>query len=414
MSKKAKMIIALLCAMVMLVGVLAGCDSKGGSGGGESGDSGENTTQDAPAAGGEVAVTEWNIPVLSAITGPIAYVGKPASWAAEYAVRQINNAGGIRGVKLTVKIMDTKFDTSEVAALLSGVIDNNLVVVGPMDAPGGEVAGQMISDSKVANIAAYSYEDSRKAYAPYAIAYMTDSEEGDYLAAKKWLELNPDIKSVAIFLTPSDASQVAAAKLIEKACEEMGVEVKGQVEVETDTMDCGPAAVKAINLGAEGFFLGLRADEAAKLASELRARGVDEGRRICATFACFSDNYFNVAGAEALDGSYIWQKMDPNYDGEEWNALVEAYKADFDGAAPTGSPVPDFYNALIAIKQCFEELEITGDPAKFEAEKEAIANWLYNSPVIHGIQGDFHWENGKKISDVYFFQLEGNKPVAVK
>ena len=187
------------------------------------------------------------------------------------------------------------------------------------------------------------------------------------------------------------------------------------VEVETDTLDCGPAAVQALNYGADGYISVLRADENAKVVSELRTRGVDEGRRITCGFSSFSDNYISVAGAEALEGTYIWNKLDPNYDGEEWNALVEAYKEDFDGAAPTSNPVPDYYNAFIAIKQCFEELQITGDPANAEAEKEAIAEWLYNSPTIHGIQGDFHWENGKKIADIYYFQFDADgNPVAVE
>lgn len=407
MKKRVARIIALLCATTMLTASLAAC-----------GNSNEPApTPDASATtevGGEVAVDEWNIPVLSAVTGAIAYVGQPASWAAEYAAEVINAAGGINGVPVSVEIFDTKFDTAEVASCLSQVVDDSLVVVGPMDAPGGEVAGQMIFDASVPNIAAYSYQDSRDAYAPYAIAYMSDSEEGDVLAAEKWIELNPDIKSVVLFTCPSDASQVATIELLEEFLPTINVEVKGVVEVETDTLDCGPAAVQALNYGADGYISVLRADENAKVVSELRTRGVDEGRRITCGFSSFSDNYISVVGADALDGTYIWNKLDPNYNGEDWNTLVAAYQEDFDGASPTSNPVPDFYNAFIAIKQCFEELSITGDPANAEAEKAAIAEWFYNSPTIHGIQGDYHWEAGKKISDIYYFQFDGTTPVAVE
>ncbi len=409
--------LALSAAGIMLMGSVAGCGSNaGGNDTGNDDAAGTVSAAEENAAsevGGEVAVDEWEIPVLSAVTGAIAYVGKPASWAAEYAVEQINEAGGINGVPVSIEIYDTKFDTAEVASCLSQVVDDSIMVVGPMDAPGGEVAGQMIFDAAIPNIGTYSYEDSRTAYSPYAIAYMTDSEEGEVLAAEKWIALNPDIKKVVLFTCPSDASQVASVELLQDALPEMGVEVAGVVEVETDTLDCGPAAVQALNYNADGYLSVLRADENAKVVAELRNRGVDEGRRITCGFSSFSDNYITVAGADALDGTYIWNKLDPNYDGEEWNALVEAYKADFDGAAPTSNPVPDYYNAFVAIKQCFEELQITGDPDNRDAEKQAIAEWLYNSPTIHGIQGDFHWENGKKISDIYYFQFEGDQPVAV-
>lgn len=418
MYRKVLRVLIMLCSVSMLAGLTAGCGGTGKDNAEQTPAGTENeSVQQEEEAGNEdaagAAVEQWEIPVLSAVTGPIAYVGKPASWSAEYAAEVINEQGGINGVPVTVKIMDTKFDTAEAASCLSQVIDKSMVIVGPMDAPGGEVAGQMIFDAGVPNIAAYSYEDSRTELAPYAIAYMTDSEEGDVKAAEKWIELNPDIKSVVIFSCPSDASQVAITELLEEFLPTIGIEVAGAVEVETDTLDCGPAAVQALNYGADGYISVLRADENAKVVSELRLRGVEEGRRITCGFASYSDNYISVAGADALDGTYIWNKLDQNYDGEEWNTLVSAYQEDFDGASPTSNPVPDFYNALMAIKQCYEELNITGNPDLAEEEKTAIAEWFYNSPTIHGIQGDFKWENGKKIADIYYFQFEGDVPVAV-
>ncbi len=418
MKKRFMQITALLCASAMLFGTVAGCGSTTTSTTDATDATADTSVAEADSAEEssdiQVAVDEWYIPVLSAVTGTIAYVGKPASWAAEYAVEQINAAGGINGVPVTIEIFDTQFDTAEVASCLSQVVDDALIVVGPMDAPGGEVAGQIIYDALVPNIGTYSYEDSRTAYSPYAIAYMTDSEEGEVLAAEKWLALNPDIESVVIFTCPSDSSQVASTELLTEYLESVGIELAGVVEVETDTLDCGPAAVQALNYGADGYISVLRADECAKVVSELRSRGVDEGRRITVGFSAYSDNYISVVGAEALDGTYIWNKLDPNYEGEEWQALVAAYQEDFDGDSPVSNPVPDFYNALIAIKQCFEDLGITGAADVADEEKAAIAEWLYNSPEIEGIQGTFYWENGKKISDIYYFQFDGDTAVAVE
>ncbi len=411
--KKRLVSIALVAAMAASMTACGNSSSSaGGNNAADDKTSAAEESSKTAEVGGEVAVDEWNIPVLSAVTGAIAFVGKPASWAAEYAAEMINEQGGIEGVPVSVDIYDTKFDTAEVASCLSQVVDDSLVVLGPMDAPGGEVAGQMIYDAKVPNIAAYSYQEARENYEPYAIAYMTDSEEGDTIAAEKWIGLNPDIKSVVIFTCPSDSSQVATTELLEEFLPTLDVEVKGVVEVETDTLDCGPAAVQALNYNADGYISVLRADENAKVVMELRSRGVDEGRRITCGFSAFSDNYIGVAGADALDGTYIWNKLDPNYDGEEWNKLVEAYTKEF-GSAPTSNPVPDFYDSMMAIKQCFEELHITGDPANAEAEKQAIAEWFSNSPTIHGLQGDFVWENGKKIADIQYFQFEGNTPVSL-
>lgn len=401
MKSRFKKIMALSLSLILILTIITGCGSSGSkdtSGSGDSSDSGD----------------VWTIPVLSAVTGSIAYVGKPASWAAEYAAEVINEQGGINGKKVKVKIYDTKFDTAEAVSCMSKVVDDSLIVVGPMDAPGAEAAGQVAFDANIPNIAAYSFTDIRDQYSPNAIAYMTDSEEGDWLAAGQWIKLNPDIKSVVIFTNPTDASQMATTELLKTNLSTINVSVKKVVEVETDTLDCGPAAVQAINAGADGYISVLRADENAKVVSELRTRGVDEGRKITCSFASYSDNYTSVVGADKLDGTYIWNKLDPNYDGEDWNKLVTAYKADFDGAAPNVNPVPDYYNALLAIKQCFEELKITGDKDKLDSEKKAIAEWFYNSPVIHGIQGDYQWVKGKKEAPIYYFQFDGSTPKAVE
>lgn len=401
MKLRLKKIMALSLSLILILTIITGCGSSGSKDTSDSADSSDS---------GDV----WTIPVLSAVTGSIAYVGKPASWAAEYAAKVINEQGGINGKKIKVKIYDTKFDTAEAVSCMSQVVDNSLVIVGPMDAPGAEAVGQMAFDAKIPNIASYSFTDIRDQYSPYAIAYMTDSEEGDWLAAQQWIKLNPDIKSVVIFANPTDASQMAITELLKENLPTIGVSVKKVVEVETDTLDCGPAAVQAINAGADGYISSLRADENAKVVSELRTRGINEGRRITSGFSSYSDNFISVAGADALDGTYIWNKLDPNYDGEDWNKLVTAYKADFNGDVPTSNPVPDYYNALLAIKQCFEELKITGDKDKLDSEKKAIAEWFYNSPVIHGIQGDYQWVKGKKVAPIYYFQFDGSTPKAVE
>lgn len=419
MKKRMGRIAAMGLALMLTLGAVAGCNSKGNDSSTKDTKSNASTTggeakDNSDAGDSQVAVSEWVIPVLSAETGAIAFVGKPASWAAQYAASVINEQGGINGVPIKVVTYDTKFDTAEAVSAMSQVVDDSLIVVGPMDAPGGQAAGQLAFDARVANIAAYSYADVRAEYSPYAISYMTDSEEGDWLAAQQWKKLNDDIKTVVIFTCPTDSSQMATTKLLEENLPSIGIEVLKVVEVETGTLDCGPAAIQAINAGADGYISVVRADENAKVVAELRARGVEEGRRITCGFSSYSSNYIDVVDAGALEGTYIWNKLDPSYNGAEWNTLVEAYKKDFDGAAPTSNPVPDFYNALMAIKQCYEELGITGDPAKYDEEKTAIAEWLYNSPVITGIQGDYQWVDGKKIAPVYYFQFDADKnPVAV-
>ena len=87
---------------------------------------------------------------------------------------------------------------------------------------------------------------------------------------------------------------------------------------------------------------------------------------------------------------------------------MEAYKKAHGGKAPDSSVVSDMYNAVMAVKQCLEELKLGTEPEELERERYQIAEWLYDSPVLEGIQGDYQWIQGKKTSSIYYFQFQKN------
>lgn len=395
-----KKILALILALVMVFALVA-C---GGGGNTDTGSAGNDSK--------EVAVKEWVIPVLSARTGAVSYVGEPAVWAAQYAAEYINANGGIRGVPVKLDIYDTEFTAEKGAQIASGLVDDSIFVLGCMAAPVSLAMSQIMYDAKIPNVGSYSYQSIRDEFAPYLCGYMSDSEAGDLSACTQWCAAN-GYKKIVLFYTPSDTSQAASKLLFEQKLGEYGIEMVATVEVETGTLDCGPAAVQALGYDADAYFVGLRADEAGKVINELRARGVEKGEQICATFAAYGTTLLDICGDNA-NGIYCWNKLDPSYDGEVWSALVEAYKPDFNGETPSVPPITGYYNTLIALKQCFEELEITGDPAKADAEREAIANWFYNSPVIEGCQGAFQWVNGAMMTDALMFRVEDGQFVAAK
>ena len=42
---------------------------------------------------------------------------------------------------------------------------------------------------------------------------------------------------------------------------------------------------------------------------------------------------------------------------------------------------------------------------------EDMVQWFYNSEFLEGIQSDFRWQKGQKITDYQFFVFEGETPV---
>jgi len=352
----------------------------------------------------------YTLTVLSPVTGALSYIGEPAKWAVEYAARMINEEGGIGGIPVEVNVMDTEFSEDRVKYFENSIFENERFFLGPMDSPGTSAGIEKVVENKIPNIACYSYESIRREAAPYGISYMSDSTEGEIEAVEIWKKLNPDIRKVVIFVSPSDTSQMATASLMEETLKEMDMTVLKVITIDLSQNNGLNAVASALNSRADGYIFLSRAEEYGVVISELRKRGISEGRRITASFASF-ENTMVESHQEALADTYIWNKFDQQYEGALWQKLVTAYKADHDGNAPDSSVVSDMYNAVMAWKQCITELGLGTEVTDLAEERQMIADWFYHSPVQSGIQGEYQWIQGKKMSSVYYFQFDkdGNR-----
>ena len=75
------------------------------------------------------------------------------------------------------------------------------------------------------------------------------------------------------------------------------------------------------------------------------------------------------------------------------------------------SPVADYYDAVQAICKCYEEFGITSENYEEFIGNADVVQWFYNSEFLEGIQSDFRWQKGQKITDYQFFVFEGETPV---
>ncbi len=355
---------------------------------------------------------EYELFVLCPVTGDLAYIGEYAKWAVTYAGNQINESGGIDGIPVKITVLDTQFQTDQAKKMKKDLVKDQRIFIGPSDVPGTSTEVELIVAEQIPNIAAYSFESLRKIAAPYGISYMSDTTEGEVEAVKLWKQLNPDIEKVAVFASSSEESQMESAQMLKEFLPELGIKQIEIIAIDDENQGIMKAVVKALNKDNEGYISLVRAEVYGSLITELRKRGVDEGRRITASFAGFETSVLDVS-PEVLDGSYIWNKFDVSYDGEDWERLLTEYKREHDGSMPDSNVVPDMYNAVMAWKQCMEELNLNWEVQDLMAERRQIAEWFYHSPVLQGIQGDFQWVEGKKVSPVYYFQFteEGMKSV---
>ncbi len=340
-------------------------------------------------------------------SGYYTFIGKDAAWAAKYAVDQINANGGVNGKKVELILKDTRSSKSLSSSYFIGAAREVPVVIGPLDAPSSAQIAPRLAATQTTNIGTYSYEESRKAYGPYTISYMSDSEKGEYFSIQKWKELNPDIQNVVIFTDSTDESKSNSLALLQQRLPDLHLNVIDVIDVsgDRDQLHYEKCAIQALNKKADGYISLLSVEDYVNILSQLRKRGVTEGSLITASFTALFPELFETP-AQDLDGTFIWNKFDLNYNSEKWTTLSEAYQRSHQGAPPLSSIIPEIYDAVIALSQCYEELDLNGTELDPQT-KRRINEWFYNSRTIHGIN-DFSWKNGEKISQYYFFQFHGD------
>lgn len=353
-----------------------------------------------------VVIKEWNIPVLTVLSGPIAYAGLPSLWGAQYAVDEINANGGIRGVPVKVTSYDTAFDNAKAVAAMTKAIPGSLLVIGPLDGAGAAAVSQLAIENRIPTITDCSESELRGMFAPYGLSYFQDGQRALAACALRWLELEPYIDKVAVFYMPPQPSSVKSFEAVQAALTQAGFEVI-PIEIMPTQMDFGPAVLKAIDAGADGYVVAGIMPTFLGVGKELYNRGVTQGTELLGTFACTGADLFTV-GKGFLENSYLQENHNPVYDSPEWHKVMDAYNQEYEGQTPPAT-IPEFYDAVYAFKYAVEACEVTGDPAKLAEEREAILDYLSSAPEIQGMQFTYHYVDGDKIAPVSLLQIKDNQ-----
>jgi branched-chain amino acid transport system substrate-binding protein len=389
---------SLAAALMLVLVAAAGCGS---------------TSDGASASASAAAGPAWVIPELSILTGPGASFGGDAQWGAQYAVEQINAAGGIAGRQIDMQSLDTAMDPAKAVTEMTNAVGMDpIAIVGPMDQISTQAAGQTVLAAKVPFFASFNDAADLAQYEGWGFSLYPFIPEATQAGVELWIKENPDLKSVVIFTVPSDPALTGGTEAVTAALEELGISVLGPIDTKAGQMDMSAPAIKAISMDADGYYSVLNYEEQARLTIELRKRGVDEGRRICCGFGADGAPFYDLGGA-ALDDTYIWDVQDVNYDSETWQNLSEAYQADHDGALPYSMAITGQYNAVFAIKTAIEKLGIAGDPAKLADERQQIKDYLVNATGIPGAQEPFDYVDGAFVAPVMLFQIHGGQPEMV-
>lgn len=360
-------------------------------------------------AGGEVEVKEWEVPMLNALTGPIAAIGEYLDWGAQQAAREINAAGGIRGKPVKVIGVDTALDPQKGSVEMAKLVEKTLVALGPVPEPVIMAAMPIAVEAGMMSITATTSYEYAAPYFPWTISWFPPTEKRLGAVVAGWAKQYKDLKTVIQFVEPFGPWPGMADAHV-KGLEGLGIKVLDKVEVPTDAVTFGPLVVKALDAKPDGIVFVCNAEKIAKMLKELKSRGWTKMDHIL-VFSSGDAPELYTTGGKDVDGVEVYNYINPFIDNARWNTFKEAFKKDHNGMEPF-SLSPNYYDALYMIKEAIEKTGVTGDPKKLKEERKKIADYCANVKGFKGIQ--FNWDMKDGIptnKPAYIFSIKDGKKV---
>lgn len=352
--------------------------------------------------------TEWEVPFLNVLTGPIASIGEYLQWGAERAAEEINAAGGINGVPIKVLRIDTGMDPNQGVVEMSKLVEGDYIAaLGPVPEPVIMAAMPIAVENGLFSMTATTSYEYAAEFFPWSISWFAKTDEKLPPAVQAWVRANPEIESVVQFVENYGPwPGMAAAHDIGLELE--GVEILNQVEVPQDAVTFGPLIVRALEQNPDGIIFAANAEKVAKMIIELKNRGWEDMGNIL-VFNSADDAPLYTTGGDALDGVMIYNYINPGYTSPRWDAFKEAYAADHDGMSPP-SLSTHYYDALYMLAEAIEATGATGDPAKLAEERQAVAEYCANMQNFEGLLFSWSMKDGVPTDKpIYLFEIQSGE-----
>ena len=365
---------------------------------------------EVPAAG-EPCVDVWDIPALVQTRGIFGWYGEEELWTFKQVVKDINAAGGVRGLPIKVSVYETGDEPGEKQAQMGKILDTKPLVIASPGYVTTETMPMVVKEEVFCLCVSAIVKDDAEPFFPWDMTFIAPEEEEVGPAARRWIEEQPEIKSVVALADPYRPGFVIMAQRMLEALEEIGVENLGLLEV-PETTNYGPIAVKALGYNADAYIMNTMEDATAKIIIEWDRRGFKE-RDHMLIFKYADTPKLYEAGKGYLDGCYVANIDNPGSDNPLWVDLQAAYAAERPDPGTPSWNVPLKYDCILLIAQALEETGATGCADKLEEERLAIRDYIRNAKGLEGIQYSRSFTDGIAEPNVFLFQIQNNAKVLV-
>jgi hypothetical protein len=136
---------------------------------------------------------------------------------------------------------------------------------------------------------------------------------------------------------------------------------------------------------------------------EMLNRGLEDKTKVCIGWHMDTPDWWEITRGN-MEGVYCINPLNVMAATPRWEAFSKWKKEthDVDAYAWNAPEIDEVY----MIKQCFEDIKITGDPAKLKEERIAIRDYMNNISDFEGVMGNFNIVNGISSGTVYLMQSQ--------
>lgn len=354
-----------------------------------------------------VVVSEWRVPFLNSLTGPIAAIGEFLQWGANYAADEINAAGGIAGKPVKVIPVDTALDPQKGSVEMARIVKDKLVAMGPVPEPVIMAAMPIAVENGMVSITATTSYEYASQFFPWTVSWFPPTLDRLPPLVVAWAKQFKDLNQVVQFIEPY-GPWPGMADAHSKALKSLNIKEAKAIEVPTDAVTFGPLVVRALDQKPDGVILVCNAEKAAKIIKELKSRGWTKMNHIL-VFSSADDAQLYSTGGSDINGVQVYNYLNLDISNPRWDKFKAEFAKAHNGNMPF-SLSPNYYDALYMIKEAIEKTGITGDPKKLKEERKKIADYIANVKGFKGLLFDWDMKDGVPTNKpTYIFEIQNGK-----
>ncbi len=363
--KKVSKILALLLAVVMVAGAFASC-----------GDSSSESTGTLKIGG------------IGPKTGAAAQYGIATENGIKLAIKEINEAGGVNGMKLELNFQDDEHDQQKAmnaygvikdwgAQLLIGTVTSNPCI---------SVVSLTESDNMFQLTPSASAVDSIKGLNAFRICF-SDPNQG--AASAKYIAENKLATKVAVIYNNSDpySNGIYQTFKSEAEVEKLSI-VSEQAFTDANNTDFSTAIQQIKEAGADLVFLPIYYEQAAMILQQANKAGLKTKY-----FGCdgLDGVIAQLGNDEALaEGVMLLTPFAADAKDEKTQKFTAAYKAEYNNEIPTQFAA-DGYDAVYAVKAALEKANVSDASISYSELCDKLVAVMPEIKV-EGVTGTMTWD----------------------